>query len=66
MAENLGRINPVPRHFLDRNAREEPYPGRHPRKNSGHPPIGLAADPENNDEEEQRESAAMNHIDLRI
>lgn len=66
MAENLGRVNPVSRHFLDRGAREEPYSGRHSRKHPGPHRAGRSVDQGDCKSEETGETDVKNHIDLRI
>ncbi len=66
MADNLGRVNPVSRHFLDRGGREEPYQGRHPKKHPGPHQDGPDPDPDDLVEDGTAENATKNHIDLRI
>ena len=66
MAENLGRVNPVLRHFLDRGGREEPYHGRHPKRHPGPRENSDGADPDRLPEDGTGHTAARNHIDLRI
>jgi hypothetical protein len=64
MPDEFGRVHPVAHQFLDRKVREEPYPGRHPRKHAGHPQDS----PETDDAESpgSGESDSTNHIDVRI
>jgi hypothetical protein len=65
MADDFGRIHPVSQHFLNRGAREEPYPGKQPRKHTGKETEG-AADEEADAVDESVESASGTLIDLRI
>ncbi len=66
MADNLGRVNPVLRHFIDRGGREEPYQGRNSKKHPGNPGGSASADPDELTENGAGKTAARNHIDLRI
>ena len=66
MADDFGRINPVSPHFLDRGAHEEPYSGRHARKQQSHGQDLPDHDPDDLDLEEPDESDSKTHIDLRI
>ncbi len=66
MADNLGRINPVSQHFLNRGVREEPYQGRHSKKPMAAQQESLEEEREDDPGDENSESAAALHIDLRI
>jgi hypothetical protein len=66
MADNLGRINPVSQHFLNRGVREEPYQGRHSKKHTGAGQESVQEEREDADGEGNGESAVAMHIDLRI
>ena len=66
MADNLGRVNPVLRHFLDRGGREEPYQGRHSKKHPGPRENSPDPDADHFAEDESGENADKNHIDLRV
>jgi len=66
MADDLGRVNPVSPHFLNRGAREGPYQGRHAKKHHGHEAPCLEPDAEPVVKEQAKESAPQSHIDLRI
>ncbi len=66
MADNLGRVNPVSRHFLHRGGREEPYQGRHSKKHPEHRDDSPSADPDDFAEDGTGETAAKSHINLRI
>jgi hypothetical protein len=66
MVDDLGRVNPVSPHFLKRRAREEPYQGRHPKRQHGSDPGNPDPDADVVLEEEAGEPAPKNHIDLRI
>jgi hypothetical protein len=61
--DDLGRVNLTP-HLLDRRAREEPYHGRHGRRQRHEDdPAGRSTEPA---EDEADEPAAGSHVDLRI
>ena len=66
MADDLGRVNPVSPHFLDRGAKEGPYQGRHAKKQHGHEAGCSEPDAEMVVEEQAADSAPQSHIDLRI
>jgi hypothetical protein len=66
MADNLGRINPISQHFLNRGVREEAYQGRHSRKHPGAQQESAREEPEDAVDEGNGEPAAAMHIDLRI
>jgi len=66
MADNLGRVNPVSPRFLDRGMREEPYQGRHPKKQHGQHQGGSGEDLDDSADDGSGKPAAKNHIDLRI
>jgi len=66
MADEFGRVNPVTPHFLNRNAREERYQGRHAKKHLGHGQENTELETDPVTEEEKGASAPRNHIDLRI
>jgi hypothetical protein len=66
MADDLGRVNPVLPHFLDRGSREEPYHGRHGKKHQAHRQHSSDEDVDDFPEEDAGESGAHLHIDLRV
>ena len=66
MADDCGRVNPVTPHFLNRGSREEPYQGRHSKKQQGHDSGDPVTETDAISEEDERKSAPGNHIDLRI
>ena len=66
MADDLGRVNPVSPHFLNRGAREGPYRGRHAKKQQGQETACPEPDEDIVDEQQAAASAPQSHIDLRI
>jgi hypothetical protein len=66
MADDFGRVNPVPAYLLPRDGREEPYHGRHSRKHQAHNPDRSELDSDVTGEEETGVPTSKNHIDLRI
>ncbi len=64
MPDEFGRVHPVAHQFLDRGAREEPYPGRHARKHAGHQQEPQEIEEAENPGDEEPDSS--NHIDVRI
>ncbi len=65
MADDFGRVHPVSQHFLNRGAREEPYPGKQSRKQSGNEADDTPAE-EDLAGDESGAPAIGNLIDLRI
>jgi hypothetical protein len=63
MADDFGRVNLTP-HILDRDAREERYPGRHARKH-GHERGSGEIDTGSVAEEDPEAPDPRNRIDLR-
>jgi hypothetical protein len=66
MADDLGPINPVSQHFLNRRARQEAYQGRHSKKHQEQGPHSPDVDVDEVAEEGAGKPAAKSHIDLRI
>jgi len=66
MADDFGRVNPVSPHYLDRGAREEPYQGRHSKKQHAPGQESPESDMSFDADEGASEPVPGNHIDLRI
>jgi hypothetical protein len=66
MADDFGRIQPVSQHFLDRGAREEPFPGRNSKKHHGNDSGEGDTEMDESPPEAAQETAAGTHIDFRI
>jgi hypothetical protein len=66
MTDDLGPINPVSQHFLNRRARQEAYQGRHSKKHPEQEPRSPDVDDEAVAEEGAGKPAENSHIDVRI
>jgi hypothetical protein len=66
MTDDLGPINRVSQHFLNRRARQEAYQGRHAKKQQEHEPESPDTDDGAVTEEGAGKVPAKSHIDVRI